>query len=593
MTQHIRRSQFVYTYGPGAIIEGVHGPRLIPLPDKGLFYGEHLPEDFEISDQRVSQGLLAGARVFRLPSNAELGKPESSDIYKTKSFPSWNLCTVCHPRGCYVLYLGQTCPVCHTEGGHIEAIRFVLACPKGHLDDVDWFAVVHGGNSCSRQSKYYNWCQAGSSLSQVQIECPECSRKVNLGWAYRQAWKCSGRFPERESIGNSAERPGCSEKAFMIQRQAANLRIPELRTLFTIPPRATRLHRLLESRTIRTVIACKNSFASKSDFISELEKTAKEGLLERSVCAEINSYDWQDIQQALQDISQLRSSNYSDLILEEFDELLNASVNGYPPKRDRSGVVLFEVDLSKIKCVWGPRRKCQFRIAPLLRLRSVTVQTGYRREVGGTSQPPDVVDVSFTDKDNNRWYPGTEFLGEGIFISLISESVDCRGESPLNLKWKQAWQNGHTDYPDHLFRDKKKVELHPVFVWWHTLSHFLIRAISVDAGYSSAAIRERVYTRIDCTSDSAKGGIVLYATQPGSEGSSGGLISLVPYFDSILQKAIELAEACSNDPLCAENHFYLGKYSGPACYGCALISETSCEHRNLWLDREVLLENAP
>src|SRR5207249_9620468 len=37
--------------------------------------------------------------------------------------------------------------------------------------------------------------------------------------------------------------------------------------------------------------------------------------------------------------------------------------------------------------------------------------------------------------------------------------------------------------------------LHPVHVWWHTLSHRVLRALSVDSGYSSAAIQERVLDR--------------------------------------------------------------------------------------------------
>ena len=41
-----------------------------------------------------------------------------------------------------------------------------------------------------------------------------------------------------------------------------------------------------------------------------------------------------------------------------------------------------------------------------------------------------------------------------------------------------------------------RYELHPLFVWWHTLSHSLIRAISNEAGYSSASIRERVYIEV-------------------------------------------------------------------------------------------------
>jgi hypothetical protein len=69
LTQQIRLSQFVITYGPGAILEGTYGPRIIPSPNIGLFNNPAINlEDLEISDQRMSQGVLQGARIFRLPA---------------------------------------------------------------------------------------------------------------------------------------------------------------------------------------------------------------------------------------------------------------------------------------------------------------------------------------------------------------------------------------------------------------------------------------------------------------------------------------------------------------------------------------------
>lgn len=83
----------------------------------------------------------------------------------------------------------------------------------------------------------------------------------------------------------------------------------------------------------------------------------------------------------------------------------------------------------------------------------------------------------------------------------------------------------------------------------------------------------------------------MYSTQQGCDGTLGGLIALAPYFYDILNRAFEMLENCSGDPLCFESKFKSGNYNGAACYGCLLISETSCEHRNMWLDRTVLLEN--
>jgi hypothetical protein len=116
--------------------------------------------------------------------------------------------------------------------------------------------------------------------------------------------------------------------------------------------------------------------------------------------------------------------------------------------------------------------------------------------------------------------------------------------------------------------------------------------LSIDSGYSSASIRERVYVEIDPATGNASGGIVLYATQPGGDGSMGGLIALVPQFERILEAAARNLNSCSNDPLCAEARISPGRNNGAACYACLLLSETSCEHRNMYLDRN-LLRNYP
>ena len=58
MSQKIRPSQFVTTYGPGSIIELPNGPAIIPSARIGLFKDRN-PEDYEI------QALVFGIRLFR------------------------------------------------------------------------------------------------------------------------------------------------------------------------------------------------------------------------------------------------------------------------------------------------------------------------------------------------------------------------------------------------------------------------------------------------------------------------------------------------------------------------------------------------
>ena len=54
-----------------------------------------------------------------------------------------------------------------------------------------------------------------------------------------------------------------------------------------------------------------------------------------------------------------------------------------------------------------------------------------------------------------------------------------------------------------------------------------------------------------------------------------------------------MSALCSNDPVCS--HHVPGEsiegrlLHGAACHGCALISETSCEMRNDYLDRALVV----
>src|ERR1043166_1186665 len=261
MTQPVRLSQFVITYCPCAILEGPRGHLVIPSADIGLFAGQNppaRPASLEISDQRMSIGLLNGARIFRIPSNAELGQDENRALYWTKPFPSWSLCinTRQHGGRFAILYQTPACPVCGDAARRRQqAIRFVMACANGHLDDVDWSYLVHRGRPCNNRQQF-RWYGIGGALGQIELECATCGARENLGQAYGREWRCSGRLPEREVQGAMANRlGGCAEAARVVQRQASNIRLPELRTLFTIPPRSTDLHRLLQATSVRTMLA--------------------------------------------------------------------------------------------------------------------------------------------------------------------------------------------------------------------------------------------------------------------------------------------------------------------------------------------------
>ncbi|MDE0555329.1 MAG: hypothetical protein OXI24_13995, partial [Candidatus Poribacteria bacterium] len=88
-------------------------------------------------------------------------------------------------------------------------------------------------------------------------------------------------------------------------------------------------------------------------------------------------------------------------------------------------------------------------------------------------------------------------------------------------------------------------------------------------------------------------GILIYTGSSDSEGTLGGLVETGRRFAEHLRRALRDNLLCSNDPVCAEHTpdtSYEGRpLQGAACHGCLLISETSCEQRNDFLDRAVVV----
>jgi hypothetical protein len=594
MPLQIRPSQFITTYGPGAILEGPDGPRVIfalsaLFGDNGAFSNQVVR--YEIPEPRLAALLGPTAGIVRIPTNAELGVAETREIYPTTRFPTWSLCP--SHNIVYPMRRGQTqgCPRCPVNGAWDratrEAIRFVLACTRGHLDDVPWPNIIrHRFPNCS--PSHLLWVGGGAALRFVEIRCPDCCESASLGTAYSRDWPCSGRHPERGiPLNEPNARPGCNAPARMLQKGAANLRMPVVQAALTIPRLDTRLHLFLSQLTVKSALTAMPP-VSMEMLLDMLRRLEKSGSVASAGISMVASLPWSQVADAINDVvSPVVPTTYQELLVQEFRQLRNAAEYGAPAQASSvpGGPPCFEVIRGDVRSgVAGPNG-VRFRIAPVSRLRVVLVQQGFQRL---DSTGVEVSNAYHDQVGNRHWYPGVELFGEGIFIQLDpntpdSERLALRGADAA--AWIHAWATGDPAITQH--------ETHPVHVWWHTLAHRLINALAVDSGYSSAAIRERVYIDVDRSTGEAVGGILLFTTQPGGDGTLGGLIGLVSDFDHILSSALRDDIACSNDPLCAEEHFDSSRVNGSACYACLLVSETSCEHRNRWLDRGLLVANCP
>jgi hypothetical protein len=118
--------------------------------------------------------------------------------------------------------------------------------------------------------------------------------------------------------------------------------------------------------------------------------------------------------------------------------------------------------------------------------------------------------------------------------------------------------------------------------------------IALDCGYPASSLKERVYALPSPSGGFDRCGVLVYTASAGAQGTLGRLVATAPRprFARILRNALERAAICSNDPVCADHEpdSRSGDRAthGAACHGCLLIAETSCENRNLFLDRSLL-----
>ena len=87
------------------------------------------------------------------------------------------------------------------------------------------------------------------------------------------------------------------------------------------------------------------------------------------------------------------------------------------------------------------------------------------------------------------------------------------------------------------------------YVLLHTLAHVLMRQLALDCGYSSSALRERIYCK---TGTDPMAGLLIYTASSDSDGSLGGLVDqAVPdRLGPHLMDALRETAFCASDPLC-------------------------------------------
>ena len=236
-------------------------------------------------------------------------------------------------------------------------------------------------------------------------------------------------------------------------------------------------------------------------------------------------------------------------------------------------------------------------VMQLHRLREVQALVGFTRFEAET---PDIHGEYDTDVERAaialepEWFPAVENRGEGVFVQLRADAVAAWAGRPAVARRLADLARGHDAWAENRGtprgRPPRPFPGGP-YVLLHTLSHLLIQSLAMRCGYPASSIRERIYAEHE--PDGGRFGILLHTGTPDAEGTLGGLVQQARHVEDHLADALRAGALCSNDPLCAQHapgeSMERRWLHGAACHGCTLISETSCEMRNDYLDRALVV----
>ncbi len=577
----LRLSQVVTTFGPGSLLD---------LPTKSVIVGglDHWSGvSEEVHEPRLIEKLK---RLLTLPELKLFSPPpdnEDPTVPKTGitawQFPEWFITQDVFPgerdatlRSRLLVHrkaLSKGKFIDDDKRKHsVVPIRFVRACRKGHIGDIDWYHFVHQRNPQCRRQLWMDERGTSGDIAEISVRC-ECGESTLMmrATAPGALGHCDGC---RLWLGPYTKE-ACNEQNRLLVRHASNAYFPQIMSVISLPDRDETLE--------KAVNQVWENFLQYVDDIGELHKERQK---KPPVKAALDGFADEEVMQEIEARKGLGAEAPIKTVKQAEFEVLTATkeaVGEDTPDGDFFARALPRSTWDK------PWMASVERVVLVHRLREVVAQLGFTRFEASSADTQGELQMGVVAAPLARelsWLPAIENRGEGMFIQfhkavvdewLARQAVDDRGR--LLLAGFQSWQQEHP-------KSHREFPGLPYFLL-HSLSHLLLTAISLECGYPASSIRERVYAL------ESGYGILLYTGTPDAEGTLGGLVETGRQIDRHLRAALELGRLCSNDPVCAQ-HDPQSQHEcrflhGAACHGCLLIAETSCEQHNDFLDRALVV----
>lgn len=587
----VRPSQLMFTYGVGSLADLPNMTVLIGGLDR--WTRQRLP----IREPRLLEAVqvLLGRQVQRLeaaPLLEDTGNPFddwAKEGVPAFPFPRWLRCS--NPA-CNLLatvdtglfkYEGNSFAPNRAQfvhqgcaGGNSKRtalpVRFVLACPSGHLDDFPWVEFCHDYTRCPGDPVLeLRDVGLAARATDQKVRCRTCGADNGLqrafGFGARHVMpQCRGRHPHLP--GFDAE---CRHQAMAMIVGATNLWFPLTRNALSLPD---------VKAPVDVAVAEHWGDLAQVDSAGELATARK---YNAALAAALAGFSDDDVFAAV-----VRYRDGADAEVE-------ADLFG-PEWRVFTGPPLDLDDLATRRA--GVPDRQAGRLAETVaadRLRTVTAFCGFTRV--DSLDDVDVMEMRIRRVPiclgTPTWVPAAEARGEGLLVRLDEDAV-------------QAWETRVKDHPRLLelqnsvaaWRVRRNLPADrglptPRFVLVHTFAHLILHQVALDCGYMVASLQERVYARDPAAGD-PMAGVLVFTAEADSEGTLGGLVALgdAASLGRLVTEGLHRASLCSGDPHCSEHRADDSQGTslhGASCHSCLFLPETSCNHGNRSLDRAVLV----
>jgi hypothetical protein len=576
----LRNSQVITTFGPGSLLDLPHHSVLVGGLDHWNGRGEeiHEPRLIEKLKRLLSQPAL---KLYGPPPDAD--DPLAPPTWITAwQFPEWfvtqNVTETEDKQS-------RRRRLLHREGltggkyygddrkyHPVVPIRFVRACPRGHIGEIDWHRFVHQKNSeCKVRRLWLLERGTSGDLSELSVRC-ECGESRSLVSATNPG--ALGHCDGRQLWLGPAERETCAEQNRLLVRSASNAYFPRVMSVISLPDKNESLEKAV-TQAWTYLEAVESAEEVKYERKKHAVKVALDGFTDEEVWKEAQARRGLGGETAVKSVKQA-----------EFEVLTAAKEEigtDTPDGRD-----FFARTLPK-KYWDRPWTGAVERVVLVHRLREVTAQVGFTRFEANTPNTQGELEMGVSSAPLARdrsWLPAVENRGEGVFVQFRKEAIKDWLELPAVKERDKTLRGGYAAWKAaHPHSTREYPEL-PYFLL-HTISHLLMTSMSLECGYPASSIRERVYAL------ESGYGILLYTGSPDAEGTLGGLVEAGRQIARHLRSALEMCRLCSNDPVCAQhdptNVHEVRFLHGAACHGCLFIAETSCEQYNDFLDRALVM----